>query len=98
MAALDEGLDLLKFFPAEAAGGVTTLRALSAPFPQARWVPTGGITAANLADYLAVPAVTAVGGSWMVKPELIEAERFDEIERLAREAATVAGTARESVR
>jgi 2-dehydro-3-deoxyphosphogluconate aldolase/(4S)-4-hydroxy-2-oxoglutarate aldolase len=98
MAALDEGLDLLKFFPAEAAGGVTMLRALSAPFPQARWVPTGGITTANLADYLAVPVVTAVGGSWMVKPELIEAGRFDEIERLAREAATVAVAAREGVR
>ena len=98
MAALDEGLDLLKFFPAEAAGGVTTLRALSAPFPQARWVPTGGITTANLAGYLAVPAVTAVGGSWMVKPELIEAGRFDEIERLAREAARVAGAAREGIR
>jgi len=98
MAALDEGLDLLKFFPAEAAGGVATLRALAAPFPQARWVPTGGITTANLADYLAVPAVTAVGGSWMVKPELIEAGRFDEIERLARDAVTAAGVAREGIR
>jgi len=98
MAALDLGLHLLKFFPAEAAGGVSTLRALAAPFPQARWVPTGGITTANLADYLSVPAVTAVGGSWMVKPELIEAGRFDEVERLAREAAIAAQTAGKGAR
>ena len=98
MAALDEGLDLLKFFPAEAAGGVMTLRALAAPFPQARWVPTGGITIANLAGYFAVPAVTAVGGSWMVRPELIEMGRFDELERLAREAATAAAAARDGIR
>lgn len=98
MAALDGGIDLLKLFPAEAAGGVATLRALAAPFPQVRWVPTGGITAATLGDYLAVPAVAAVGGSWMVRPELIEAGRFDEVERLAREAAAIVAGARGSKR
>jgi 2-dehydro-3-deoxyphosphogluconate aldolase/(4S)-4-hydroxy-2-oxoglutarate aldolase len=98
MAALDAGLELLKFFPAEAAGGLATLRALAAPFPQVRWVPTGGISAASAGDYLAVPAVVAIGGSWMVKPELIEAGRFDEVERLAREAAVVAGAARVAAR
>jgi 2-dehydro-3-deoxyphosphogluconate aldolase/(4S)-4-hydroxy-2-oxoglutarate aldolase len=90
MAALDAGCDLLKFFPAEAAGGVAALRALAAPFPMVRWIPTGGIGSANVNDYLALPAVAAAGGSWMVKPELIEAGRLDEVERLAREAATLA--------
>lgn len=98
MAALDAGVDVLKYFPAEAAGGVATLRALAAPFPQVRWVPTGGITASTLPDYLAVPAVAAVGGSWMVRPELIEGGRFDEVERLAREAVAIAAGARGSER
>jgi 2-dehydro-3-deoxyphosphogluconate aldolase/(4S)-4-hydroxy-2-oxoglutarate aldolase len=90
MQALDHGLGILKFFPAEALGGVTTLRAIAAPFPDVRWVPTGGIGPANLADYLAIPSVVAVGGSWMVRPELIDAGRFDEIERLAAEASALA--------
>ena len=70
IAALDQGLDLLKLFPAEAAGGVALLRALRGPFPHARFVPTGGISAANAASYLALPSVAAVGGSWMVAPDL----------------------------
>jgi 2-dehydro-3-deoxyphosphogluconate aldolase / (4S)-4-hydroxy-2-oxoglutarate aldolase len=94
MAALDAGCHVLKFFPAEAAGGVAALKALAAPFPMVRWIPTGGIGPGNVADYLAVPSVAAAGGSWMVRPELIEAGRLDEVERLAREAAT---QARESV-
>ena len=90
IAALDQGLDLLKFFPAEAAGGVALLRALRGPFPDVRFVPTGGISAANAAAYLALPSVAAVGGSWMVAPELIAARDYAAITRLAREAATLA--------
>ena len=90
IAALDQGLDLLKLFPAEAAGGVALLRALRGPFPDVRFVPTGGISAANAASYLALPSVAAVGGSWMVAPELIAARDYAAITRLAREAATLA--------
>ena len=90
IAALDQGLDLLKLFPAEAAGGVALLRALRGPFPDVRFVPTGGISAANAASYLALPSVAAVGGSWMVAPELIAARDYAAITQLAREAATLA--------
>ena len=93
IAALDQGLDLLKLFPAEAAGGIALLRALRGPFPDVRFVPTGGITAANAASYLALPSVAAVGGSWMVAPELIAARDYAAITRLAREAATLAAEA-----
>lgn len=65
-AALELGLTTVKFFPAESSGGAAAVRALSAPFGGVRFMPTGGIGPANLADYLAVPAVQAVGGSWMV--------------------------------
>ena len=89
IAALDQGLDLLKLFPAEAAGGIALLRALRGPFPDVRFVPTGGISAANAASYLALPSVAAVGGSWMVTPELIAARDFAGVTNLAREAASV---------
>ena len=88
IAALDLGLDLLKLFPAEAAGGVPLLRALRGPFPDVRFVPTGGVSAANAASYLALPSVAAVGGSWMFAPELVAARDFAAVTRLAREAAT----------
>jgi 2-dehydro-3-deoxyphosphogluconate aldolase/(4S)-4-hydroxy-2-oxoglutarate aldolase len=90
IAALDQGLDLLKLFPAEAAGGVALLRALRGPFPDVRFVPTGGISAENAASYLALPSVAAVGGSWMVAPELVAARDYAAIAQLAREAATLA--------
>src|SRR3954447_24803186 len=90
IAALDLGLGLLKLFPAEAAGGVALLRALRGPFPDVRFVPTGGISAANAASYLALPSVAAVGGSWMVAPELIAARDYASVTRLAREAAAMA--------
>ena len=89
IAALDEGLELLKFFPAEAAGGVHYLRALQGPFPLVRWIPTGGVTASNATSYLNLPSVAAVGGSWMVAPSMIAARDFDSIARLAREAVTL---------
>ncbi len=90
IAALDLGLDTVKLFPAGSLGGVATLKALSAPFTTVRFIPTGGITGASLADYLAVPSVLAVGGSWMVAPALIAAGNWDEITRLTAEAVAAA--------
>lgn len=87
--ALDRGLKVLKFFPAEAMGGVATLKAISAPYKGVRFIPTGGINQDNLADYLALPSVHCCGGSWMVKAHLISAGRFDEITRLTEEAVSV---------
>jgi 2-dehydro-3-deoxyphosphogluconate aldolase/(4S)-4-hydroxy-2-oxoglutarate aldolase len=89
-AAGEEGLDVLKFFPAEPMGGLATLKALAAPFPEVRFVPTGGIGAANLGAYLAHPSVLAVGGSWMVAPGLIAAGAWEEITRLTAEAVRLA--------
>jgi len=89
IAALDAGLTVLKFFPAEELGGMRMLKALASPFSAVKFVPTGGITPATLPDYLRLPNVLAVGGSWMVKPDLISASRFDEITRLALEARAI---------
>lgn len=83
MRALDLGLDVLKLFPAGTIGGPSAVRDLSGPFPSVRFVPTGGVSVDNLTEYLSVPAVAAVGGSWMVARELVRAGRFDEIRRLA---------------
>jgi len=91
-AALAEGLTLLKFFPAEAIGGVSYLKAIAAPFGGVRFVPTGGIGPANVAGYLALPQVIACGGSWMVKKDLVAAGEWDTIGRLAAEAAALAGS------
>jgi 2-dehydro-3-deoxyphosphogluconate aldolase/(4S)-4-hydroxy-2-oxoglutarate aldolase len=92
--ALTSGLSLLKFFPAEAMGGVRALQALSAPFAGVRFIPTGGITAANLPRYLALPNVAACGGSWMVKEDMIASGKFTEIARLSREARAIVGQVR----
>lgn len=92
--ALSKGLSLVKFFPAEALGGVKMLRALAAPFKGVRFIPTGGITAANLADYLKLPAVYACGGSWIAPPALISAGAFDEIARLTRQALEIVRSCR----
>jgi 2-dehydro-3-deoxyphosphogluconate aldolase/(4S)-4-hydroxy-2-oxoglutarate aldolase len=86
MAANDLGLDVLKFFPAEAVGGVAALRALYGPFPDVRFVPTGGIGPEQLPDYLAVPSVLAVGGSWVAPPGLIEAGDWAAISQRAKAA------------
>lgn len=80
------GLRVLKVFPAAQLGGPGFLRAVSATYPDVEYIPTGGITETNVADYLAVPSIVACGGSWLVKPELVRGGRFDEIERLARAA------------
>jgi 2-dehydro-3-deoxyphosphogluconate aldolase/(4S)-4-hydroxy-2-oxoglutarate aldolase len=92
-AALAEGVDVVKFFPAELLGGVKMINALAGPFPTVRFIPTGGIAAANLAPYLAHRSVLAVGGSWMVAPRLIAAGDWDEITRLTAEAVALAGPA-----
>jgi 2-dehydro-3-deoxyphosphogluconate aldolase/(4S)-4-hydroxy-2-oxoglutarate aldolase len=88
--ALEFGLEVVKFFPAESLGGVKALRALSGPYGMMRWVPTGGISIDNLKGYLAFEKVLACGGSWIATPELIRAGRFDEIGRLARQAVEAA--------
>jgi 2-dehydro-3-deoxyphosphogluconate aldolase/(4S)-4-hydroxy-2-oxoglutarate aldolase len=90
IAALDQGIQLLKFFPAEASGGLTMLRALHAPFPEVRFIPTGGVTSANAPAYLGLPYVAAVGGSWMVAPELVRTGDFEGVTRLSAEAVGIA--------
>jgi 2-dehydro-3-deoxyphosphogluconate aldolase / (4S)-4-hydroxy-2-oxoglutarate aldolase len=90
--AIGLGLDVVKFFPAEAFGGLKTLKAISAPYSGMRFIPTGGVNAANLRDYLAFPKVLACGGSWIAKRDLINAGRFDEITRLARAAVALVGS------
>jgi len=88
MRGMDLGLEQFKFFPAVAAGGIPALKALAAPFFAARFCPTGGISAASAPDWLAVPSVLCVGGSWVVPPGADPAE----INRLAREAVSLVGT------
>ncbi len=93
--ALGLGCKLLKFFPAENAGGARMLAAQAAPFAHTgvRFVPTGGITAGNLADYLHLPVVAAVGGSWMVDRKLVAAGDFAEVTRRTKEALATAAAA-----
>ena len=85
-AAINRKLNVLKFFPAEAAGGVKTLKAISGPYGNIKFVPTGGITLGNLEEYLSLPNVVACGGSWLVKKDDISSGEFDKIESLVREA------------
>ena len=89
LQAINEGITTLKFFPAETLGGVNALKAMSAPFPGITFMPTGGITTANARQYLELPSVVAVGGSWMVAQKLIDAGDFDEIISLTKEAVKV---------
>ncbi|KXK61577.1 keto-deoxy-phosphogluconate aldolase [Micromonospora rosaria] len=86
IAALDAGVDTLKFFPAGTSGGAAAVAALSAPFGQVSFVPTGGIDAVTAADYLALPSVLAVGGSWMVPRAALAAGEFEKVTRLVRES------------
>lgn len=87
--ALEFNLDVVKFFPAEAIGGVKMLKALHGPYRSMRFMPTGGISMSNLAQYLSLPYVIACGGSWLVKSSLISEKRFDEIEQLALETSNL---------
>lgn len=86
MMTLKYNLPVVKFFPASQYGGLATIKALNGPFPALKFMPTGGISPANVKEYLAYPNIVACGGSWMVKKELISSGRFDEIRRLASEA------------
>jgi 2-dehydro-3-deoxyphosphogluconate aldolase/(4S)-4-hydroxy-2-oxoglutarate aldolase len=87
MALLERGLTAAKFFPAETSGGVPALRALAGPFPQMRFCPTGGIDAAKARDYLALPNVACVGGSWMLPAAAVRAGDWDQIRELAATAS-----------
>jgi 2-dehydro-3-deoxyphosphogluconate aldolase/(4S)-4-hydroxy-2-oxoglutarate aldolase len=89
-AALELGLTTVKFFPAGTSGGAAAIRALAAPFGQVRFVPTGGVGPANLAEYLAIASVAAVGGSWMVPRDLIAAGDVARIQALTAEAVALA--------
>ncbi len=89
------GLDTVKFFPAGLAGGSAMLKALAAVFRGVRFMPTGGVSAANLAEYLAVPSVIACGGSWLTPLEDLKAGNFTAITRLAQEALAIAASVRE---
>ena len=89
MAALAAGFDTCKLFPAEAVGGIKLLQALAGPFADARFCPTGGITPANAADYLALPNVLAVGGSWLTPKAAVAAQDWTEITRLAQAAGAL---------
>lgn len=92
--ARSRGLDTVKFFPAEASGGADYVKALSAPYSSMRFIPTGGINAGKLADYLSISEVVAVGGSWMASRALIEARQFETIAERTREAVELVATLR----
>lgn len=84
--AIELGLEVIKFFPAEAAGGLNMIKSMSAPYSNMKFMPTGGININNLNKYLDFKKIIACGGSWMVSPELLEAKKFDEIENLTKQA------------
>ena len=87
--AVKRKLKVVKFFPAEDFGGVKTIKALSAPYTQVKFMPTGGIHAGNIGEYLKCGSILACGGSWMVKGDLIRERNFEKIEALTREAAAL---------
>lgn len=89
MAALESGLDFLKFFPAGQAGGAAFLKALSGPMPDVKFCPTGGVTGENAGAYLALVNVICVGGSWIAPEEMVRAGNWGGIEALAREASAL---------
>ena len=84
--AIKRGLEVVKFFPAEQFGGVATIKALAAPYTNVKFMPTGGINAKNLPDYLEFKKIVACGGSWMVKGDMIAAGEFDKIKKMTQEA------------
>ncbi|MET8900624.1 MULTISPECIES: bifunctional 4-hydroxy-2-oxoglutarate aldolase/2-dehydro-3-deoxy-phosphogluconate aldolase [unclassified Streptomyces] len=96
VALLERGVREMKFFPAEAAGGTAYLKALAAPLPQARFCPTGGIGPGSAPEYLALPNVGCVGGSWMLPKDAVADRDWDRVEALARAAAALSagGTSR----
>ena len=88
------GLELIKFFPAEQSGGLAKIKAMSAPFPQFKVMPTGGISLKNLAEYISAPVIAACGGSYMVTADLIENQKWDEITELCRKSVEIVKEAR----
>jgi len=93
-AALKFGLELIKFFPAEQSGGLAKIKAMSAPFPQFKVMPTGGISLKNLGEYLKAPVIAACGGSYMVTADLIESQKWDEITELCKKSREIVEEAR----
>ena len=93
MAAQALGLTTVKFFPASTYGGASAIKALHAPFRDVQFIPTGGVSLANLADYLSLPYVPAVGGSWMVPADAVDAGDFELVARLSAEAVAAARAA-----
>lgn len=89
MAAMEYELEVVKFFPAKQYGGLDTIKALSAPFPSVRFMPTGGISEANIKDFLAFPKIIACGGSFMASDSLISQKKFDDIRKLTANAAAL---------
>lgn len=87
--ALENGLEVVKFFPAEQAGGLPMIKALAAPYVGVKFMPTGGINAKNVKDYLAYNRILACGGSWMVKADYVKAGEFDKITEMAKEAVEI---------
>lgn len=87
--AVKRGLTVCKFFPAEQFGGVSTIKALAAPYTMVKFMPTGGVNLKNLREYLGCDKIAACGGTWMVKGDLIREGRFDEIRRITAEAAEI---------
>lgn len=92
--AVKRGLEVVKFFPAEQAGGLAMIKAMAAPYPQLRFMPTGGIGPKNLTEYLSFEKILCCGGSWMVKGDLVKEKRYNEIRKLAKEAKMLADTVR----
>ncbi|MCQ2982069.1 MAG: bifunctional 4-hydroxy-2-oxoglutarate aldolase/2-dehydro-3-deoxy-phosphogluconate aldolase [Treponemataceae bacterium] len=88
--AVKRGLKVVKFFPAAQFGGVATIKALAAPYVGLKFMPTGGVSASNLADYLSCKSIIACGGSWMVKGDMIKAGEFDKIREMTAEAVALA--------
>ena len=86
---LEYDLEVLKFFPAEQSGGLAKIKAMAAPFPMVKIMPTGGISLKNLEEYLACPTIVACGGSYMVTADLIDNQKWDEIEDLCRKSAEI---------
>ena len=92
--ALKFGLSVLKFFPAEQSGGLAKIKALSAPFPMFKIMPTGGISLKNLKEYLSSPVIAACGGSYMVTADLIDNNKWDEITELCKKSVEIVREAR----
>ncbi len=95
-SAMELGLEVVKFFPAEASGGLKYLKAVAAPYKDLRFIPTGGIDESNLPAWLSFRSVLACGGSWMVAAGLIDQGRFDEITALSARAVALARSVREA--